>query len=219
MDAATTTIEEPATLWTQDGRPMRRRRDAVVTRRLLLSAARHRFARQGYAGTTVREITDDVGVNVALISRYFGSKEGLFEACLQSASADLGASVAPGASLDDVAAAMADLIAGPYTAEHPNQLVLLLRSSGDESAEKFRLDTLLAYAVYLAEVAGGLPDGPEFAHRLLRAQLALCAALGVAVLRSSTQMQPLSSVDRADIVAPVRAMIRALLAPDVPVGD
>src|SRR5687768_16792368 len=60
----------------------RPRRDAARTRRRLLEAARRRFARDGYATSTVRDIADDAGVNVALISRYFTSKEGLFEACL-----------------------------------------------------------------------------------------------------------------------------------------
>ncbi len=62
-----------------------RRRDAAETRNLLLTAARSRFAANGYTATTVREIADDAGVNVSLISRYFSSKEGLFEACLLGA--------------------------------------------------------------------------------------------------------------------------------------
>ena len=59
-----------------------RARDAVNTRRLLLEAARRRFAHDGYGATTSRDIAADAGVNVALINRYFVSKEGLFEACL-----------------------------------------------------------------------------------------------------------------------------------------
>src|ERR1700712_5058446 len=36
-----------------------RARDAGTTRQLLLEAARHRFARDGYAATTVRDIASD----------------------------------------------------------------------------------------------------------------------------------------------------------------
>ncbi|NGP17013.1 TetR/AcrR family transcriptional regulator [Devosia aurantiaca] len=53
-------------------------RDAIATQERLLLAARRRFADQGFELTTVREIADDAGVNVALISRYFGGKEDLF---------------------------------------------------------------------------------------------------------------------------------------------
>src|SRR5437868_7385898 len=57
---------------------MTRSRNAAETRAALLAAARIRFARDGYEATNLRDIAADVGVNVALISRYFGSKEGLF---------------------------------------------------------------------------------------------------------------------------------------------
>jgi AcrR family transcriptional regulator len=191
--------------------PASRRRDAAATRQLLLDAARHRFAGQGYAATTVREIADDAGVNVALISRYFASKEGLFEACLTRVSSDLGRAVPPGASLDEVVDVIAEQIAGPYTAEHPNQLALLLRTSGDDRAERIRLRTLQRYTAGLVAVAGSPgQDGDEL---VLRAQLALCAALGIALLRSATALEPLASATSAELVAPVRALITALLDP------
>src|SRR5438874_11891209 len=56
-----------------------RSRNAAETRAALLAAARVRFARDGYEATNLRDIAADVGVNVALIPRYFGSKEGLFQ--------------------------------------------------------------------------------------------------------------------------------------------
>ncbi|MEO9221409.1 MAG: TetR family transcriptional regulator [Mycobacteriaceae bacterium] len=55
-----------------------RRRDAAATRAELLTAARDRFAEQGYGATTLRQVASDVGVNPALVIRYFGSKEALF---------------------------------------------------------------------------------------------------------------------------------------------
>lgn len=64
---------------------MTRPRDAARTRQLLLDSALRRFAREGYAATTVRDIADDAGVNVALIARYFESKEGLYATALQEA--------------------------------------------------------------------------------------------------------------------------------------
>ncbi len=46
----------------------------------ILDAAEVIFADRGYAGTALREIADKVNVTQALISYYFGSKFGLFEA-------------------------------------------------------------------------------------------------------------------------------------------
>src|SRR6266704_4328400 len=58
---------------------MARPRNAEETRAALLAAAQLRFARNGYEATNLRDIAADAGVNVALIPRYFGSKEGLFQ--------------------------------------------------------------------------------------------------------------------------------------------
>ena len=48
----------------------------------ILSAARERFSTHGYDGSGLRTIADLAGVNVALIGRYFGSKESLFLAAI-----------------------------------------------------------------------------------------------------------------------------------------
>nr|WP_246427807.1 TetR family transcriptional regulator [Paenibacillus phyllosphaerae] len=46
----------------------------------LLVAAKRLFARQGYDGTSVRQICEEAGANVALVSYYFGGKENMFQA-------------------------------------------------------------------------------------------------------------------------------------------
>lgn len=55
---------------------------SVSTRERLLDAARTLFGEKGYAGTSTREIAARAECNVALISHYFGSKEGLLRALL-----------------------------------------------------------------------------------------------------------------------------------------
>ncbi len=42
------------------------------------AAARHRFGTEGYERTTLRAVAADVGVDPALVIRYFGSKQHLF---------------------------------------------------------------------------------------------------------------------------------------------
>ena len=56
----------------------RPQRDRAATRQRLLDAARRLFAEHGYDHVTVRMIAAAAGANVALISRYFGSKSALF---------------------------------------------------------------------------------------------------------------------------------------------
>ncbi len=45
----------------------------------ILKKAEQLFAEKGYDGTTVRDIAETAGVNLAMISYYFGSKEKLME--------------------------------------------------------------------------------------------------------------------------------------------
>lgn len=53
--------------------------DSDMKIRILL-AAKKLFARHGFDGTTVRQICEEAGANVALISYYFGGKEKVFHA-------------------------------------------------------------------------------------------------------------------------------------------
>lgn len=59
-----------------------RRPGSPDTRAAILSAARERFAGAGFAGTTIRAIASDAGVDAALVHHYFGSKDDLFMAAL-----------------------------------------------------------------------------------------------------------------------------------------
>lgn len=55
-----------------------RKRNAITTRAALLTAATERFMREGYDSVSLREIASDAGVDVSLVSRYFGGKDELF---------------------------------------------------------------------------------------------------------------------------------------------
>ena len=60
-----------------------RKRDAEATRAAILAAAKVHFAKSGYDGAFLRDIASDAGVDAALINRYFGGKENLFQAALK----------------------------------------------------------------------------------------------------------------------------------------
>ncbi len=47
-------------------------------------AAKKLFAKKGFDGTSVKELAEEAGVNVSLVSYYFGGKEGLYMACLEN---------------------------------------------------------------------------------------------------------------------------------------
>ncbi len=60
-----------------------RKRDAEATRAAILKAAKVHFAKSGFDGAYLRDISADAGADAALINRYFGGKDGLFAAALK----------------------------------------------------------------------------------------------------------------------------------------
>lgn len=61
-----------------------RSRNAIATRQAILDAARSRFTAHSYDDVGMRDVARDVGVDAALVSRYFGGKEELFLEVLES---------------------------------------------------------------------------------------------------------------------------------------
>jgi len=80
------------------------------TRETLLEAARPLFARQGYDGTSVRQITKSAGVNLGAVTYHFGSKRALYEEVLARATRPLAEAVGGAEPGGDAGAAAADRI-------------------------------------------------------------------------------------------------------------
>lgn len=53
------------------------------TKQLILDTAEALFARNGYPGTTMRDITGKAGVNLAAINYHFGTKQALLESVIK----------------------------------------------------------------------------------------------------------------------------------------
>ncbi len=103
--------------------PAGQRSTAQARRLQVLHAATAVFARSGYYATTVEDVAEATGISQAYVMRLFGSKLGLFisvidqcnervAAALASA-ADQVSGVMPGAVLEAMYKAYADLIADP----------------------------------------------------------------------------------------------------------
>jgi len=96
------------------------------TRAAILLAARAQFTETGYDGAGLRAIAARAGVNVALINRYFGSKERLFLAAVQP---HLGLGLmldGPMAEFGERAASIMEM----KVARHFDPMLALLRAAG-----------------------------------------------------------------------------------------
>ncbi|WP_370188145.1 TetR/AcrR family transcriptional regulator [Aeromicrobium sp.] len=89
-----------------------RRRPRAELREVLLDVAERSFARSGYAGVGVREITRDAGVRTATVSEVFGGKRELFRAVLlrrvEPLNAERRTRLVGATSLDDVVRAFTE---------------------------------------------------------------------------------------------------------------
>src|SRR5690349_23578706 len=59
----------------------------------ILEVACRAFGEAGFAGTSVADVAEAAGISKPLIYNYFGSKEGLYAACLQHAAGVLTAEI------------------------------------------------------------------------------------------------------------------------------
>lgn len=64
--------------------------DAAATRRRVLDVAARRFSAHGIGGTSIRDIALDARVTGATVLHYFGSKDELYDACVESMYQELG---------------------------------------------------------------------------------------------------------------------------------
>jgi AcrR family transcriptional regulator len=75
---------------TSEAKVVRRRRMPRSEReRQMVTVAEQMFAERGYQAASMDAIADRVGVSKPMLYEYFGSKEGLFVACIRHARAEL----------------------------------------------------------------------------------------------------------------------------------
>lgn len=103
----------------------------MATRAALLEAATECFALQSYENVTLRHIAGEAGVDVALVSRYFGSKEELFAAVLLTAGEPDG--IFKGKPTEFGSRVAQLLVNDPLSCRDVKMLMIVLRSAGDPS--------------------------------------------------------------------------------------
>jgi AcrR family transcriptional regulator len=181
------------------------RRDREATRARLLQAARLRFAEHGYAGTSVRQVAADAGVDAALVFRYFGSKDGLFVAATAQEDPETLLGLPP----SEFTERLLTLFAFPPQGTRP--VAALLRSGGRAAGEA-RLQAAVC-GPFLDELSGAL----EGEDAELRAELLVAWVVGVAVMRGIVPGTILARTDQESVARHSAAVVRALV--DAPTGD
>ena len=186
----------------------RRRKCAVTTRSEILAAARAHFAREPYESVGLRDIARDVGVDVALIGRYFGNKEGLFREVLQG---DPPSPPQFDVSSEELPAYLASLIIsddGNDGRVHAEKLLIVLRSASSPVASPIVKERIEADLVGpLANIIGE-PD-PQGRSRML-----ISVLLGVKVVEAIMAKDGTDPGDRDRARRRLQRLFAAAIAPD-----
>jgi AcrR family transcriptional regulator len=175
-------------------RPKRRRgprADAADTRGAVLEAARARFAAHGYAGTRLRDVAADADVDVALVSYFFGSKDGLFAAAMElpiNPAQLVEQLVAEGS--DGLGERLARTILARLDAADGSPFVGLVRSA----ATNEKAAALLRGFVE-REMLGRLVRAVDAPNPELRAALAGSQIVGLIMARYVVRVRPIAEAD------------------------
>jgi AcrR family transcriptional regulator len=189
-----------------------RLRCADTTRELILAAARRRFLEESYENVGLRDIARDVGVDVALVGRYLGSKESLFHEVLRGMRCDW---LDPAVGPDELPTFLARMVLRKDEAEDRedlDRLLIILRSaSSPKAAELVRT----AFREDVIEPVARLLPGPDAE---LRVAVAFSVLTGTTVMRTFMGVEPLLACDDHALERKLAALLTDALSGDLREG-
>ncbi|MEL6827571.1 MAG: TetR family transcriptional regulator [Pseudomonadota bacterium] len=172
----------------------------MKTRDKLLLHARRQFWANGYSNVSLRQIASAAGVDVALISRHFGGKLGLFEATLDGAFSIF---ETPPVNETELIDAFVRIFAeAPRTSTEPSAVTMLLTNSYDEEVGSLIRD------LYDRHFQQTLRDllGPE------RAALFAAVVFGFSVAEKSLRVDGIAPPSSVEYRRQLEHLIRSALS-------
>ncbi len=191
-----------------------RRQGEPVSKDIVLSAAKTRFARDGYEKTTLRAIADEARVDPSMVLYLFGSKEQLFRESLRLIiDPDVLVAALTGGDGDeaDVGTRMVRTYLGIWEAPETASTMRAMLASATSNP-----DALAAFRGfmqnYVLTAVSGVFGGDEQAR--LRAMLAATSLVGTAMLRYLMAVPPLSDLSAEEVVRLVAPTVTRYLTAD-----
>jgi len=189
-----------------------RRQGEPVSREAVLSAAKHRFATEGYEKTTLRAIATDAHVDPSMVLYLFGSKEELFRESLRLIlDPEVLLAALTGDDDPDIGTRMVRMYLRIWeTPDTAASMRAMLQSatSNSDAHDAFRGFMQNYVLTAVSEVLGG----GEQAR--LRAMLAASQLVGMAILRYIIEVPPLATLPADDVVALIAPTVTRYLTAD-----
>jgi AcrR family transcriptional regulator len=168
---------------------MARPRSAASTRAAILDAARARFGSDGYERTTMRAVASDVGVDAAMVVRYFKTKDALFA---EAATFELNLPELHGVAPEDIASTLMPRFFDIW--ESDGTFLALLRAAATSSTAAQAMLDVFAHQV-APSLAAITPDRHSERAALVGSQI-----LGLAFSRYVLRVPPLASMTHDELV-------------------
>ncbi|PJE99460.1 TetR family transcriptional regulator [Streptomyces carminius] len=183
------------------------RRSSQETKSAIMTAARERFAADGYDRTTIRAVAADAAIDPSMVMRYFGSKEKLFAA---AAEFDLKLPDLSGVPREQAGTTLAAHFLDRW--EDDEALAVLLRAGATNQGAAERMRAV--FTDQLVPVVARLSGDPSTAPA--RAGLAAAQVLGMALCRYVLAFPPLAAMSRREVVEWIGPVLQRYLAGDAP---
>lgn len=189
-----------------------RRPGVSTTRQSILDAARTRFASDGFAATTIRQVASDAGVDAALVMQFFRSKDELFGAVMSISPNTLAGLTSAFDGTDKhlgerVVRAFLDVWEGAPADSEP--LMAMLRGAVVNEQANAQLREFIQSRLLDAAGARATDD-----NAVLRAGLASSMLVGLVMGRRIVGVPALARADTETLVALVAPAIQSLLTPE-----
>jgi AcrR family transcriptional regulator len=182
-----------------------RRPGSSSSRERILKIARVAFPANGYAGTSLRGIARDAGVDPSLIVQFFGSKAGLFGAVVEWPfdASEIGAQIreVPARQVGEYAARV--FIGHWDRDEHRNPIISLIHAALDDGAAAAMLAEFITVNLTVPMVERVGADHPHLRAAMLASQL-----LGFGLSRYVLAFDALASARNEDLVAVLGATLQ-----------
>jgi AcrR family transcriptional regulator len=186
-------------------------RTGAESRRRILETARSLFRQHGYAGTTVRAVATEAGVDPAMVFYFFGTKQGLF-----GATVEMSAEVPPAiesiftGGLDGIGERIVRTLVENLDRSDRTPLVILARSAPTHDESEALLREFIAREI--TDRLAALLDAPDAA---LRVGLVTVQILGLAVARYLVRIEAIADAPVDELVARLGPVVQRCLTDDV----
>lgn len=191
-----------------------RRQGEPVSRDAVLSAAKERFATEGYEKTTLRAIARDAHVDPSMVLYLFGSKEELFRESLRLIiDPEVLVAALTGATDDepDIGTRMVRTYLRIWETPDTAATVRAMLQSANSNSHAH--DAFRGFMQnYVLTAVSGVLGGGEQAR--LRAMLAASQLVGMAILRYIIEVPPLATLSADAVVALIAPTVTRYLTAD-----